>query len=202
MYYPALSCRRSNFNPRSPCGERLVSAYRFHNLDTDFNPRSPCGERHTFLLRCARSANFNPRSPCGERLDPEPVDTPLGISIHAPLVGSDTLGLFQDIAAGISIHAPLVGSDDVVREGIKLVSDISIHAPLVGSDKVIASPNNLVFYFNPRSPCGERPLASSAFSASHSFQSTLPLWGATTGRIKRTAAERFQSTLPLWGATK
>ena len=33
----------------------------------DFNPRSPCGERLVVLPEVARHGNFNPRSPCGER---------------------------------------------------------------------------------------------------------------------------------------
>ena len=79
--------------------------------------------------------------------------------------------------------------------------------------------------FNPRSPCGERPLCFSGPTAPDLFQSTLPVWGATSGVSDgRTAggtisihAPRvgsdltlwcvtisfviFQSTLPVWGAT-
>ena len=33
------------FNPRSPCGERLGTAFVQQSLCRDFNPRSPCGER-------------------------------------------------------------------------------------------------------------------------------------------------------------
>ena len=35
---------------------------------TDFNPRSPCGERPNSSAARSSSGNFNPRSPCGERL--------------------------------------------------------------------------------------------------------------------------------------
>ena len=35
---------RFDFNPRSPCGERLSQAF-FEDVCNDFNPRSPCGER-------------------------------------------------------------------------------------------------------------------------------------------------------------
>ena len=34
-------------------------------------------------------------------------------------------------------------------------------------------------YFNPRSPCGERPPLPFHLCIQHSFQSTLPVWGAT-----------------------
>ena len=41
------------------------------------------------------------------------------------------------------------------------------------------------------------------FPCFHSeFQSTLPVWGATTtGRGNPPDMKRFQSTLPVWGAT-
>ena len=55
--------------------------------------------------------------------------------------------------------------------------------------------------FNPRSPCGERLYSKFIMSMILIFQSTLPVWGATpphaTGRTER----QFQSTLPVWGAT-
>ena len=82
----------------------------------------------------------------------------------------------------------------------------------------------LVSYFNPRSPCGERPSSLPHPAHSGKFQSTLPVWGATAGSGRerlwhhhfnprspcgeRPAAKRrsmpedlFQSTLPVWGAT-
>ena len=147
--------------------------------------------------------NFNPRSPCGER--------PGGhhrqyadclISIHAPPVGSDTRSPnLPDAPVVISIHAPPVGSD--VRPGAG------------------AMWRN---YFNPRSPCGERPEPGTTAAYYPPFQSTLPLWGATkvisvskwelpisihappVGSDGRLASalwrkSQFQSTLPLWGAT-
>ena len=102
-----------DFNPRSPCGERLAELFRrFRRLvisihaphagsdsafaktmlfGWDFNPRSPCGERP---LSCAAagcgSPDFNPRSPCGERRACLSRRGIRGrISIHAPHAGSD-----------------------------------------------------------------------------------------------------------------
>ena len=79
-------------------------------------------------------------------------------------------------------------------------------------------------HFNPRSPCGERPNLVFMSSMAISFQSTLPVRGATAGGCERMIAmlnfnprspcgERrkpvlfrcirfaFQSTLPVRGAT-
>ena len=56
---------------------------------------------------------------------------------------------------------------------------ISIHAPRVGSDCT--------------------PALGCAGTAT--FQSTLPVWGATIMDWKQIDIETFQSTLPVWGAT-
>ena len=82
----------------------------------------------------------------------------------------------------------------------------------------------IYFYFNPRSPCGERLQNPFFVSTSLIFQSTLPVWGATAPLslppcpicisihaprvgsdlprlLCRLPAWQFQSTLPVWGAT-
>ena len=57
-------------------------------------------------------------------------------------------------------------------------------------------------YFNPRSPCGERPGTETMLPGNWRFQSTLPVWGATGLDILiHPLRNRFQSTLPVWGAT-
>ena len=148
----------SNFNPRSPYGERLVYLMITHDPKLfqstlplrgatpsivicftslkNFNPRSPYGERHEELHpESQRQYNFNPRSPYGERL-------------------------FENFAfvsgAGISIHAPLTGSDSRATTGTVSVGD-----------------------FNPRSPYGERLSPAPTIALNRPFQSTLPLRGAT-----------------------
>ena len=124
----------------------------------------------------------------------------------------------------ISIHAPRVGSD-LNGSCVCARHIISIHAPRVGSDNEQSVNHGEIFtYFNPRSPCGERQLRILRKPCPKQFQSTLPVWGATsrflrfgvnrsisihaprvgsdsftllTARKKR----QFQSTLPVWGAT-
>ena len=57
---------------------------------------------------------------------------------------------------------------------------ISIHAPRVGSDESVCSFHPFSDDFNPRSPCGERQWRSWIMLLRFRFQSTLPVWGATT----------------------
>ena len=100
----------------------------------------------------------------------------------------------------ISIHAPLAGSDREMAYGRSVII-ISIHAPLAGSDPAFSDSPSRNRYFNPRSPCGERPCAAGAVPLLDQFQSTLPLRGATPPQHRPIVWNLFQSTLPLRGAT-
>ena len=62
--------------------------------------------------------------------------------------------------------------------------DISIHAPRVGSDAILRRFSRGGVNFNPRSPCGERPRDLEECSDSVKFQSTLPVWGATSQQLR------------------
>ena len=79
---------------------------------------------------------------------------------------------------------------------------ISIHTPHAGSDLFIRIVPKRHYYFNPHSPCGERPLLQVCVSPSTQFQSTLPMRGATPGVRKGYFCAGFQSTLPMRGATR
>ena len=58
--------RPCHFNPRSPWGERQLSAMASIAI-FDFNPRSPWGERPGLSDTGRAESYFNPRSPWGER---------------------------------------------------------------------------------------------------------------------------------------
>ena len=81
------------------------------------------------------------------------------ISIHAPRVGRDALIPLSLCLCLISIHAPRVGRDyKTVAEFTKL--QISIHAPRVGRDQNLRGQTLRCCDFNPRAPCGARPVHS------------------------------------------
>ena len=176
-------------------------------LRTNFNPRSPCGERRIPQFTADDHRHFNPRSPCGERrgnCGRWPYDGT--ISIHAPRVGSDDLlralpqhpQRFQSTLPVWGATAALLTSSRKrsyfnprspcgERRGYKLqtainkfqstlpvwgatysepmqgsIAGISIHAPRVGSD----------------------PRSRALTVCRSKFQSTLPVWGATRTRTK------------------
>ena len=59
---------------------------------------------------------------------------------------------------------------------------ISIHAPLAGRDSEQNIMTTLWANFNPRAPCGARPVEERVNALEAEFQSTRPLRGATWGR--------------------
>ena len=127
-----------------------------------------------------KALNFNPRSPCGERpnLVSFGVDS-FGISIHAPRVGSDLV--VQVLAFWIVNFNPRSPCGERLQRytySLRALR-ISIHAPRVGSDRPARCTAGPAWHFNPRSPCGERPSPDLLYFRQATFQSTLPVWGAT-----------------------
>ena len=153
-----------------------------------FNPRSPRGERRTSPNPLVIALYFNPRSPRGERHNEiANLNRSFAISIHAPRVGSDFLGVFClwfseyfnprsprgerlerlhrfYLAFTFQSTLPAWGATfyaTMQRKG----GCISIHAPRVGSDRRSETVSAHKRHFNPRSPRGERPGGSAAKGA-------------------------------------
>ena len=213
------------FNPRTPCGVRPFRAIilsrwwvlsihaplagcdkssdRIYQKRGTFQSTHPL--RGATALAYARSGvcrHFNPRTPCGVRqAQRRQTRRERIISIHAPLAGCDQGKDAEKEIAFISIHAPLAGCNALAT---KILLDIS--------------------NFNPRTPCGVRPLFFRVSVCDREFQSTHPLRGATqrdAARMDRIfhfnprtpcgvrlprlrkiqSTSRFQSTHPLRGAT-
>ena len=125
---------------------------------------------------------FNPRSPRGERPEPAVHERAgAGISIHAPLAGSDAYILvFPDGKYLFQSTLPSRGAT-WVSAILRVERAISIHAPLAGSDPPGLSGVPQLGNFNPRSPRGERPPDWDLAGKAVEFQSTLPSRGATIG---------------------
>ena len=80
-----------NFNPRSPCGERLRQKENGEKQG-DFNPRSPCGERRTHSHQAQSCGQFQSTLPVwGATRFRWRASNQRNISIHAPRVGSDPI---------------------------------------------------------------------------------------------------------------
>ena len=145
----------------------------------DFNPRSPWGERQRRDLSAETATAFQSTLPVGGATSNFFTSGfLLYISIHAPRGGSDLRRVRPFQRVQISIHAPRGGSDSIVDSRKHFVS-ISIHAPRGGSDNCQGTNTQHNTYFNPRSPWGERPAFYTIPGIRWTFQSTLPVGGAT-----------------------
>jgi len=170
-----------------------------------FNPRPPSGERldlFQFILCIDKFQSTPPE--WGATLCHGLLFFVLGVSIHAPRVGSDHGIQLSCSNFGVSIHAPRVGSDELnvpvvllaqlfqstpPEWGATLCSmsfilsmSVSIHAPRVGSDSAMRILSIQKTGFNPRPPSGERLKNEKILVWDKPFQSTPPEWGATRSR--------------------
>ena len=170
--------------------------------------------------------HFNPRTPCGVRhVQDGQGKAGQNISIHAPLAGCD--GGKSNVAVGrkhISIHAPLAGCDFQQQPFQIAKSRFQSTHPLRGATTSPVSCANWLIYFNPRTPCGVRPLKrvqlfhscvisihaplagcdqkSSGPSQSRWISIHAPLAGCDcVGLLDPPIVSIFQSTHPLRGAT-
>ena len=145
------------------------------------------------------------------------------VSIHAPRVGRDCIcSFFKRITTSFNPRAPCgarrhcdchctgatcfnprapCGARHSAYHDKTAKCAVSIHAPRVGRDcgSCCGRPDNRCF--NPRAPCGARPRAEYAQLSKAAFQSTRPVWGATTYYGGSAFVGLFQSTRPVWGAT-
>ena len=170
--------------------------------------------------------SFNPRAPCGARRPRLRAACPaLYVSIHAPRAGRDILRHHMlSVAAHVSIHAPRAGRDSRTTTASAATRTFQSTRPVRGATRIKKPHRHNFRRFNPRAPCGARPLPLGLVAASTRFQSTRPVRGATPHRVAlephrpvsihapRAGRDRspactsfssalFQSTRPVRGAT-
>ena len=158
----------------------------------------------------------------GATISGSPMPTTTGFQSTLPMRGATYLVKYISECVTISIHAPHAGSDYILFIWLA-EKQISIHAPHAGSDygkklealrrwyfnprspcgeRLRGADNTIITEdFNPRSPCGERRLGLRPRRSGWEFQSTLPMRGATLPSVLDIEALIFQSTLPMRGAT-
>ena len=213
----------------------------------NFNPRSPCGERRWGLLQLYQEVDISIHAPRVGSDKPLPVEDGYIILFQStlpvwgatsPVVEPPPKGLFQSTL-------PVWGATGSVAQLTK-EGEFQSTLPVWGATVLqrLQSPRYRNFNprspcgerrlrrrfrwrwvnFNPRSPCGERLLLRDQGVPGEAFQSTLPVWGATTCWLHRPFIQvisihaprvgsdlnaipngifppEFQSTLPVWGAT-
>ena len=150
---------QNDFNPRSPCGERLgretnsPESTLFQStlpvwgatltdvpsaLAVDISIHAPrVGSDQSSFTKRARERNFNPRSPCGERprRTPKPCNKKLFQST-LPVWGATFLGT-KCLRSRFRFQSTLPVWGATARQTLRITMliTISIHAPRVGSDR-------------------------------------------------------------------
>ena len=195
---------QSTLPVRGATGAQRTVAGQFRN----FNPRSPCGERLDGVELDEKGEIFQSTLPVRGATTARQELLCLAVIFQSTLPVRGATAFCVDIrgAQKISIHAPRAGSDITRPQTIDatgnfnprspcgerltkyfdwfIVTLISIHAPRAGSDDIrhIRAPKK--HNFNPRSPCGERRSTGLINRLSKIFQSTLPVRGATATPCK------------------
>ena len=90
-----------------------------------------------------------------------------------PLRGATRLSAGSGFVAAFQSTRPLRGAT-IHTGGSSNGKKISIHAPLAGRDWSRPSPTPYRAHFNPRAPCGARPISDSANSGGKNFNPRAP----------------------------
>ncbi len=192
----------TSFNPRAPCGARLLTRHQRHFMRQFQSTRPVRGATLARKIGTAFLVCFNPRAPCGARpINHQHHEVTKMFQSTRPVRGATREGRLMGMAAVVSIHAPRAGRD--YRRAGGMAGDRS---------------------FNPRAPCGARLGRAQRTLKRESFQSTRPVRGATSSQTRnryqthgfnprapcgarqksgssKPSKQPFQSTRPVRGAT-
>ena len=169
----------------------------------DFNPHSPCGERLTRCIYLVNTFLFQSTLPMrGATMHVQHLSLyQIEFQSTLPMRGA-TLDDFKfQRKSLISIHTPHAGSDSICHK-VRDTRSISIHTPHAGSDDRMSFTMDLFNDFNPHSPCGERLCRQNFLQYTSSISIHTPHAGSDVcPTLQLHPQEIFQSTLPMRGAT-
>ena len=158
---PCFRGRGKYFNPRSPCGERLIHAVvlipdglfqstlpvrgatqglgNAINAWVEFQSTLPVrGATMALFGSRIKRLNFNPRSPCGERRN-IPVLSALehgNFNPRSPCGERPGQSIYLTATFGFQSTLPVRGATTTYADN-RFLTEISIHAPRAGSDKAV-----------------------------------------------------------------
>ena len=168
----------------------------------NFNPHSPCGERlHLlpFLLVLALISIHTPHA--GSDIFFVSLVQCKSISIHTPHAGSDCSFFCPNfISAIFQSTLPMRGATFSTVVLFRLSTLFQSTLPMRGATRCVRPSFATLSHFNPHSPCGERHLPSPGTSTSKIFQSTLPMRGATSCHLPNSSSQTISIHTPHAGS--
>ena len=195
LYYDEVTVGK-DFNPRSPHGER-PSQWRYEPGGIRISIHAPAWGAIRYCYQGGRQYGFQSTLPAwGATIDSVFFVSYIGISIHAPRMGSDKHFLHAcAVVAHISIHAPRMGSD-VSCECISARQAYFNPRSRMGSDfsEINCSSSPITFQSTP--PHGERHIKQTNNNTMFHISIHAPAWGATSHDMITDSLSKFQSTPP------
>ena len=167
---------------------------------TDFNPRSPCGERPAASSGKGEGQRISihaPRAGSDIAHKSKFVNTK-SISIHAPRAGSDA-GTKNLPQIGHEHFNPRSPCGERLHQGNRrgFIACISIHAPRAGSDDVFPTISRVALQFQSTLPVRGATRQKYFIFAVKKFQSTLPVRGATgVAKLVEKGSQNFNPRSP------
>ena len=154
-----------------------------------FNPRTPCGVRLLALLQVSRLTRFqSTHSLRSATQDDAGFHPGHEVSIHALLAECDRR--YADTTLQKSKFQSTHSLRSATCSGMQVLtkSAVSIHALLAECDRTPRNRRSGHRCFNPRTPCGVRQKKTEQAAVINTFQSTHSLRSATDGLTARNAA--------------
>ena len=151
---------------------------------TSFNPRPPCGERLICASACLFHLAFQSRPSLRRATQIRNREQILHVvSIHALLAESDLLLRRRPNLRNGFQSTPSLRRATTRNRTLPAQPEVSIHALLAESDWEAISTGSALTSFNPRPPCGERLSFSVKWEKNGVFQSTPSLRRATASTV-------------------
>ena len=150
-------------------------------LLSDFNPRAPCGARLIVLFDAAAYEQFQPTRPLRGATIGGVLMADLSVLFQPtrPLRGATASATFPiPTQRRISTHAPLAGRDSPHKNLQSSRKHFNPRAPC-GARHPRPTLTGTPVDFNPRAPCGARLFLTARLPCCLPFQPTRPLRGAT-----------------------
>ena len=199
LAHPA-SCAYGLFQSTLPSRGATIYKMRKVYISSNFNPRSPRGERRKILTLMKSISEFQPALPSrGATYCYQLLLRKHQISTRAPLAGSDRRGAENNAGEVISTRAPLAGSDDISKLSGAL-DIISTRAPLAGSDSEGVISKKTIVTFQPALPSRGATEIQSAFYSSHPISTRAPLAGSDFTKLDRWFRSVISTHAPLAGS--
>ena len=205
----------SNFNPRSPHGERRSPSRPCWDRESYFNPRSPHGERHCYRKQLRAEWAFQSTLPARGATRTRPQSCrPRPFQSTLPARGATRADYLDSLPLPFQSTLPARGATRGTAARGGGFRRISIHAPALicaknfnprsphGERRYSVAPASKRTHFNPRSPHGERRAGRSDRRPDRPISIHAPRTGSDAFSSDLAAIFRvFQSTLPARGAT-